>query len=575
MKSHTLLTIVIILVLGNVSCDNREGKNDQDTRQLNVLWLVAEDLGPYIPSFGDSTILTPNLSRLAAEGVRYTNVFSVSGVCSPSRAALATGMYPSAIGAHHMRTLFQQPAAKAMGIINYECVPPPEVKMVSEIMRQNGYYCTNNRKEDYQFFPSKIAWDESSIFGHWRNRDEEQPFFSIFNFGVTHESNMWNPFGRTYDLDTFPPERNIEKWWERFQNVQKPLYVPEDLEVNIPPYLPTTDPVIADVRRMYSNIVEMDRHVGVVLKQLEEDGLFDNTIIVWYTDHGGPLPRQKRLLYDSGLKVPMIIRFPDQQRAGEIDDQLISFADFAPTLLSMSKIEPPSYMQGQAFEGKFKSPVERNYIHAAADRFDETYDMIRAVRDERFKYLKNFQPEKPYYLPLAYRENMATMKELLRMRDDGTLNEIQMQWFRSTKPEEELFDTRTDPHEINNLAGDPAYAKKLVELREECERWMASIDDKGFIPEEELIRQFWPDKVQPKTEAPVALWKEGKLHIDNATEGASLGYKSAKDEDPWRGWQIYKRPIAVPANEEIKIIAHRIGYAPSDTIVIKGMNPIL
>ena len=160
----------------------------------NIVWLVAEDLGPYIPPFGDSTIGTPNLSRLANEGVRYNNVYSVSGVCSPSRAAIVTGMYPSSIGAHHMRTLYQQPQAKLKGIINYEVVPPPEVKMVSQILRENNYYCTNNFKEDVQFHPSKLAWDESSVYAHWRNRPKDKPFFSVFNFGVTHESNLWNPF---------------------------------------------------------------------------------------------------------------------------------------------------------------------------------------------------------------------------------------------------------------------------------------------------------------------------------------------------------------------------------------------
>ena len=164
--------------------------------------------------------------------------------------------------------------------------------------------------------------------------------------------------------------------------------------------------------------------------------MLENTIIVWYTDHGGPLPRQKRLLYDSGIKVPMIIRFPDKFRAGELDDRLISFVDFAPTLLSMANIQPEAYHQGKPFEGKFKSKSERLYIHAAADRFDEHYDMIRAVRDKRFKYLKNFNPDKPYYLPLQYRENMATMQELLRLDSVGQLNDNQAQWFRSSIPTE-------------------------------------------------------------------------------------------------------------------------------------------
>lgn len=232
-----------------------------------------------------------------------------------------------------MRTVFQQPAARKKGLINYECVQPPNVKMVSQIMRENGYYCTNNAKKDYQFLQTVTAWDESSVYAHWRNRPEGKPFFSIFNFGVTHESNMWNHFTRPYDLDTFPPARTNKKWWKKLQGNQMPLFVSEDLEVPIPPYLPDTELVRKDLQRMYSNIVEMDRQVGKILKQLEKDGLLENTIIIWYTDHGGPMPRQKRSLYDSGLKVPMIIRYPNQLKAGDINDELISFLDFAPTLM--------------------------------------------------------------------------------------------------------------------------------------------------------------------------------------------------------------------------------------------------
>ena len=218
----------------------------------------------------------------------------------------------------------------------------------------------------------------------------------------------------------------------------------------------------------------------------------NQTIIVWFSDHGGPLPRQKRLLYDSGLRVPLIIRFPDGSRAGERDNRLISFVDFPPTLLSMVGIQAPSYMQGQAFEGTFKAETPRTFIHGHADRFDETVDMIRAVRDKRFKYLKNFYLDRPYYLPLAYREKMEVMKELLRMRDAETLDENQALWFRTTKAEEELFDTENDPHELNNIANDPAYAEILNTLRVECKRWMKAIDDKGLIDEKDLIKTFYP-----------------------------------------------------------------------------------
>ena len=532
----------------------------------NILWLVAEDLGPYLPSFGDSTIITPNLDRLANEGVRYSNVFSVSGVCSPSRSAIVTGMYPTSIGAHHMRTLSQQPAAKEKGLINYEVVPPPNVKMVSQILRENGYYCTNNKKEDYQFYKSVLAWDESSIFAHWRNRPKDSKFFSVFNFGVTHESNLWDPWYRQFDLDPFPPDRNVGKWWEQFSGIEKPLYVSENIDLNIPPYLPENSTVRKDMLRMYSNIVEMDKKVGLIIDQLEEDGLLEKTIIVFYTDHGGPLPRQKRLLYDSGIKVPMIIRYPNKVRAGEVDKRMISFVDFAPTLLSLVEIEPPDYYHGSPFEGIFKSKNERKYIHAAADRFDEYYDQIRAVRDKRYKYLRNYKPDKPYYLPLEYRQKMNTMQELLHLEKEGELNESQLQWFRKSKPEEELFDTFNDPHELRNLANDTSLKEKLNELKNECDKWIHNTDDKGFMPETELIEMFWPNKKQPRTEKPLITTYDGMLHAACETEGAGIGYKYRNvDMQPHLGWKPYTKPLKVEKGQEIEWIAHRIGFLPSLT----------
>ena len=542
---------------------------NQSVKRFNIVWLVAEDLGLYIPPFGDSTISTPNLSRLAKEGVRYTNVYSVSGVCSPSRASIVTGMYPSSIGAHHMRTLSQQPAAKKKGLINYEVVLPPNVKMVSQILRENGYYCTNNQKEDYQFYKSITAWDESSIFAHWRNRPEEFNFFSVFNFGVTHESNLWDPWYRHFDLVPFPPKRDIGKWWEQFSEIEKPLYVSESIDISVPPYLPKNKVVINDMKRMYSNVVELDNKIGLILNQLEEDKLLEKTVIVFYTDHGGPLPREKRLLYDSGINVPMIIRFPNKTRAGELDNRMISFVDFAPTLLSLASINIPNYHQGKAFEGYFKSKKERMYIHAAADRFDEHYDMIRAVRDSRYKYLKNFYPEKPYYLPLEYRENMGTMQQLLTMEKNNELDSIQSLWFRKEKAKEELFDTDLDPFELRNLADNPKYQNKLKELRNECENWMKQVSDKGHMSEVELIETFWPNRIQPKTEEPIVKMIKNNLVVKCETKGANIGYKYLKrDLEPWIGWRPYTKPIPyLKGNDKIQFMAHRIGFLPSQKII--------
>jgi arylsulfatase A-like enzyme len=431
--------------------------------------------------------------------------------------------------------------------VPYEAVPPAYVKMHSQYFREAGYYASNNAKEDYQFRKTVTAWDDSSRSAHWRNRAEGQPFFSVFNFGITHESQVWAQAGN-------------------------PLLVDENLQVPIPPYLPDSEIGRKDIRQVYSNIVAMDQQVGEILNQLEEDGLLDSTIIFWYSDHGGPLPRQKRLLYDSGIHLPLIIRFPDQFRAGEIDDQLISFVDFKSTILSLAGIEPPNHVDGRAFLGEYANSPNRDYVHAAADRFDSEYDTIRAVRDKRFKYLRNFNPEKPYYLPLAYREQMPVMQELLRMRDAGELNETQAQWFRTSKEEEELFDVENDPYELNNLAGDISYAEKLAELRNELDSWMSYIDDKGLMPEVDLINSMWPNSVQPTTLSPIASKAEndGAITLRSETEGASIGYQILNDgEELGATWQIYQEPLAINEGQRLLVIAHRIGFTPSATISIR------
>ena len=338
----------------------------------------------------------------------------------------------------------------------------------------------------------------------------------------------------------------------------------DDIDIKIPPYLPDSDVVRKDMHRMYSNIVELDEKIGLIINQLEEDGLLEETIIVFYSDHGGPLPRQKRLLYDSGIKVPLIIRYPNKIRAGEIDERLISFVDFAPTLLSIIGVEPQNYHQGFPFEGKYKSNVERKYIFAAADRFDEHYDQIRAVRDERYKYLRNYYVDKPYYLPLEYRENMNTMKDLLHLEKEGKLDSVQLQWFRKSKPQEELFDTFSDPHEIHNLADNPDFHEKLIELRGQCNMWIQATDDRGFIPEAEQIKTFWPNNIQPKTVDPVIKIVDGLLYATCETEGASIGYKYYKsDFEPYLGWIPYTKPVKIEKNKKIDWIAHRIGFSPS------------
>lgn len=504
----------------------------------NILWLVAEDLSPLISCYGDSTVATPNLDRLAREGVRYTHCFDVSGVCAPSRSALITGMYPTYIGTNNMRTSQKIPEA---GLHGYSVVLPDGVKMFSEWMRTEGYYCTNNDKEDYQFRAPLSGWDESSKQAHWRNRPEGKPFFSVFNFAVSHESRIWMKEGDSLLVDP--------------------------AKVRLPPYFPESPVIRRDVARMYSNVAEMDAQVGEILEQLEADGLLEKTIIFWYSDNGGPLPRNKREIYDSGIRIPLLIRFPGKKFAGTVDDRLISFVDFAPTVLSLADVRIPSYMQGQAFLGAQQSGRERRYVYAARDRMGTEYDMVRAVRDKRFKYIKNFQPEKPYIQDLPYRRQMGLMNELLRLEKEDKLNAVQKLWFSKTKPAEELYDAEADPYELNNLAGDGRYSQQLEEMRTALSNWMSYTQDKGNIPEREFVQTMWPGMVQPTTENPQFL-ENGNIWINCETPGASISWQmiDLRGELNKHAWQVYVAPVKLAPGKKLVAVAERIGYQSSDTV---------
>jgi arylsulfatase A-like enzyme len=515
----------------------------------NILWIVAEDLSPYLPAFGDHTIETPHLSRLAAEGICYDNFFTPAAVCAPARAAIATSMYPTRIAANHMRTgpwYFTQPTEKQIteynktlpeGIHVYEAIPPAGTKMMSEVLRGAGYFCTNNSKCDYQFRTAPTAWDQNGTQAHWRNRESNQPFFAIFNLTVTHESQIWS-------------------------RANKPLLVDEKLDVPVPPYLPDNEVGRKDIRRMYSNILEMDQQVGKLLKELEDEGLLEETVIFWYGDHGGPLPRQKRLMYDSGMKAPLIIRFPNKDQADTRNDDLLSFLDLGPTVHSLAGIAPSKAIDGRAFLGPYGEKKKQQYVHGAADRFDaQPSDSIRAVRDKRYKYIRYYRQDIPMYMPVAYREQMPIMQELLRLRDAGELTPAQALWFRERKPAEELFDTQSDPHEVNNRVDDPALAKKLQELRKECDRWIKETGDLNLMPEKELLAKLWPGDKQPETMAPgIKTSKSGKVSLTSKTAGASLGYKIINGTSKPKSWTVYTGPFAAQKGDTIKAVAHRIGY---------------
>jgi len=502
----------------------------------NILCITCEDISPYLGCYGDKVAKTPNLDQLAREGVRFTNVYSVSGVCAPSRAALITGMYPSAIGANHMRT---NRKGLPDNIPPYEAVPPIGVKCYTEYLRAAGYFCSNNAKTDYQFQTPITAWDENGRHAHWRNRPNDMPFFSIFNFATTHESQVWK---RTDEPELISPE-----------------------DVQLPPYYPDTPEVRKDVARVYSNISVMDRQGGELIDLLEQDGLLDNTIVIFYSDHGGPLPRGKRELYDSGLKVPMIIRFPNEKFSGTVKDELISFIDIPATILSLAGVKIPETMHGQAFWGG-QEAEPRKHIFAARDRMDGHYDIRRAVRDKRFKYIRNYRPEVTAYQEIEYRKQMGLMKELLRLRDEGKLNKDQMRWFRRMKEKEELYDTVNDPHELSNLAIDPKFQTELIRLRQVHEQWMKEIGDKGLKSEKELVLSMWPSGKQPVTQSPEIKIKNGKIKITCNTAGASIAYQINGKGFSKDHWFLYTKPFEIQQNDSVSAVAIRIGFKQSEIV---------
>ena len=429
----------------------------------NIVWISCEDISPHIHCFGDEDAITPNIDQLAKEGVRYTNTFTTAGVCAPCRSAIITGVYQSTLGTHHMRCKAQL---------------PDFVKPFPTYLCKAGYYCTNNSKQDYQFVTPKGVWDESSGKAHWKNRpDKSQPFFAVFNFGGCHESGIANE--SKYVLVT-----------EKLNADQRQ----DPAKLTLPPYYPDTPIVREDWKRNYELITAMDAWAGGLIQELKDAGVYDNTIIFFWSDHGVGLPRAKRWLYDSGTHIPLVVRIPESLREGNqgtpnaINDELVSSLDFAPTVLHLAGINLPEHFQGRAFLGKALTPP-RDYVYGARDRMDERYDIIRAVRDKRFRYIRNYEPFKAYYQYMNTPEKGATMKELRRVNAEGNLPTAAKLFMAESKPPEELYDLQADPHEINNLANDPKFAEELNRMREVHLEWVADTRDLGLIPESEIERR--------------------------------------------------------------------------------------
>ena len=500
----------------------------------NILCITCEDISPYIRCFGDSVAVTPNLDKFATEGIRYTRMFTTVGVSAPSRAALITGMYPTAIGANYMRNV-SQPMPK--DIEPYEVVLPVGVKCYTEYLRAAGYYCTNNEKTDYQFSSPLTAWDELGKTAHWKNRPKGMPFFSIFNLEVTHESRIW---GRTKEKLIVDPDK-----------------------INLPPYYPD-DPIVRhDMAVLYSNIYQMDKQFQSLVDELKSSGEWDHTIIIWYSDNGGPLPRQKRTVNESGTLVPFMIRFPDGYRKGEIDDRLCSFPDIPATILSLAGIQPPSYMQGQAFLGKYETSP-RSYVYGGRDRMDEQIDKQGFVRDKKFRYIRNYYPEKAGYGVNEYQLNVPLMKRTLELLHKDSLNAAQMRWFTAPRAKEEFYDVENDPHEMRNLIYEDKYQAEISRLRQEYDKWVATYNQNWLIPEQENRSLMWPDGKQPVLNSPLFKQSKNGIEIYSDDAGISIAYQiNGKGYSP-NHWFLYTEPISIKKGDKITAVAVRAGCKDSE-----------
>ncbi|HJZ42015.1 MAG TPA: glycosyl hydrolase family 8 [Bacteroidales bacterium] len=533
----------ITMMLGSLLAENARGQQpsqqQKPLRQPNILCIVCEDISPFLKCFGDPVAKTPNLDRLASEGIRYNRMYTPVGVCAPSRAALITGMYPTAIGANHMRNTGMNNQSMPPEIQPYDVVLPEGAKCYTEYLRAAGYYCTNNSKTDYQFAAPLTAWDENGTRAHWKNRPEGMPFFSVFNIITTHESQQW-------------------------QRANEPLTVDPD-SVPLPPYYPDDSIVRRDVARMYSNIHEMDKQVQALISEVVAEGLLDNTIILWYSDNGGPLPRGKREIYETGTRVPMIVRFPDKRNAGKVEDRLCSFVDIPPTLLSLAGIRPPDYMHGQPFLGVYAASP-REYVYGGRNRMDEIVDKAGYVRDKRFRYVRNYFPGTPDYMDVAYRKQIPMMAHLLTLYRQGKLNEVQRRWFDYPRPAEEFFDVDNDPYELNDLMEDPAYQKDITRLREAYNSWDGQYNDLWKLPELSSRELFWPGGIQPVTGTPVIAWHDQGIKISCSTPGTSIAYQVKGKGFSTDHWFLYTRPISCKPGDVIAAVAVRAGYKPGPVV---------
>lgn len=443
--SHTLVKSVV-LGLSLILCATSVAAD-----KPNILWLTSEDHGPEMGCYGDANARTPNIDALAAKGMLFKRAWSVAPVCAPARSVIISGLYTSSSGGQHMRSM----------------VPLPDsVRLYPQYLRDAGYYCTNNSKEDFNVQKPKQLWNASSGTAHWRNRPQGQPFFAIFNSTKSHES----------QIRTRPHKQ-----------------VADPAKMRVPAYHPDTPEVRQDWAQYYDKVSEADEDAGKQLKEIEAAGLAADTIVFYYGDHGSGMPRSKRWPCNSGLHVPMVVFFPEkwkhlapkEYQPGGKSDRMVSFVDLAPTLLSIVGIEPPAWMQGHAFAGSFQTSPQL-FLFGERGRMDERMDLVRSITDGRYVYLRNYFPHVSQGQRVAYQFETPTTRVWRSQFDEGKTNDAQSIFWRVPKPPEELYDLQQDRDEVRNLASHSEHQETLERLRSAQRKHLVSIRDVCFLPESEL-----------------------------------------------------------------------------------------
>ena len=475
------LPIVLGVVFFSAIAYGRPLPNQTEPIKPNVLWIVSDDLSPDLGCYGCNAVKTPNLDRFAKSSIRYNNAFATSPVCSPSRSAFVTGLFQTSIGAHHHRTR------------NRKKLPEGSVT-VMEAFRNAGYFVCNQGKTDYNF-KTEFKFDGKD----WKGRKEGQPFFAQIQIKEPHRSFHKNQ----------APDR-LEK-------------------IKIPPRYPDHPLVRADWANYLHSVEVMDQKVGKILKRLDQEGLTDSTVVVFFGDHGRPHVWGKQWLYDAGIQVPLLIRIPGRQP--KVDKQLVSLIDIAPTSLKIANIPVPMSMQGRTLTSQIDSP--RKYVFAARDRCGDAVDRVRCVRSSRFKYIRNYHPEQPYSKNSSYKDLQYPVLTLLRVLNaNGKLDAVQAQMMADRKPEQELYDLESDPEEINNLVDSPDYKVILAELSAALDRWESETGDQGKVAE---MSHAEVDKLKLEKRR----WFQGQM------KKRGLG-SDCTDEEYLRWWESKLKPTVKP-----------------------------